>query len=205
MAAATPNGTFTRSGLSKDRSDAGRRSVRNPDIMRRMLLVVSGTRFLRTIMIAAIRPFTRIASTSTVSRFCAPRQAPRAPTNFQSPAPKMRIKTKGRSSAKPKPAPNRESVAPGQPRSHEFTPTPSKQTGNGHPVGNPAGTVVRPSGSNAEQRRQDQHFFRGDGHTLIASLGSLADPLRGPRRGASDYGRIVTQGGGQVNVIAVQA
>jgi len=58
-----------------------------------------------------------------------PTKAPRAPANFQSPAPRLRSSTNGNNSSKPKPAPSRESFKPCTPAATVFNATPATNPG----------------------------------------------------------------------------
>src|ERR1700722_4340555 len=72
----------------------------------------------------AINPATKTVATSTVISREGPRNAPRAPTSFQSPAPRLLSRTKGKSSPNPSPAPNSELLAPAQPEASVFAAKP---------------------------------------------------------------------------------
>jgi len=63
-----------------------------------------------------MQPAATIAKNSSAIRFCGPTNAPSAPTNFQSPAPRLRMSTNGSSNPRPRQAPRTEAFAPGQPR-----------------------------------------------------------------------------------------
>src|SRR5271154_1232866 len=69
-------------------------------------------------------PATNTEPISRSTSTCQPTKAPRAPANFQSPAPRLRRKTNGKSTSSPKPAPNREAFSPALPFAITFTKTP---------------------------------------------------------------------------------
>ncbi len=77
----------------------------------------------------AIIPFTRNVPNRTNNNRCGPRNAPNAPTNFQSPAPKLRIATKGSKRSNPNPAPNKADLHPDQRKIIEFARTPTTSPG----------------------------------------------------------------------------
>src|SRR5579862_3772012 len=61
---------------------------------------------------AAITPATRTDPRSRSTKIPGPAKAPRAPANFQSPAPRLRSSTKGSSNARPTAAPSKETRSP---------------------------------------------------------------------------------------------
>ena len=73
----------------------------------------------------AISPATSNAVKSTTSNVRGPRNAPIAPTNFQSPAPNALTITKGKSTSKPNPAPASAILAPAHPPAIVFTVSPT--------------------------------------------------------------------------------
>jgi hypothetical protein len=114
-AIATPNGTFSDSGLSRDTSRAGIWNRTNATSICQILRAVCRTRLLTTIRTSAISPATTIVHIRTAINRCGPRNAPKAPVSFQSPAPRLRTITSGNSNAKPNPAPSNAVFAPAQP------------------------------------------------------------------------------------------
>ncbi len=122
--------------------------------------------------------------------------------------PELRIRTNGRSSAKPRPAPSREVLAPGQPCSHEFTAIPNTSPGtvsqlgmrrlrqSVHPpaMASRVGKISAPSLAMAIRYGRDC-WGRGAGLFIKCPNGR---PCASSRKQL--YGRIVTQGWSQVNV-----
>ena len=90
---------------------------------------VRQTRRFQIIKPSAIMPFTRKVPNRTSNNRFGPRKAPNAPTNFQSPAPRLRIATKGRRSSNPNPAPNSADLHPGQRKMMEFARIPITSPG----------------------------------------------------------------------------
>ena len=74
-------------------------------------------------------PATKTEPISRSTSTCQPTNAPKAPANFQSPAPRLRRKTNGKSTNKPKPAPSREAFSPALPFAITFTETPTSNPG----------------------------------------------------------------------------
>src|SRR5271157_4564028 len=74
-------------------------------------------------------PATNTDASSKSTNSHGPANAPSAPANFQSPAPRLRSSTKGKSNAKPSPAPSREVFSPLQPLRAEFTTSPVSSAG----------------------------------------------------------------------------
>src|SRR5271170_3831881 len=58
-----------------------------------------------------------------------PTNAPKAPASFQSPAPRLRRKTKGRRTSNASPAPNSEALIPIHPLASTFADSPTKNPG----------------------------------------------------------------------------
>ena len=74
---------------------------------------------------SAMTPATRIVPISTESNCRQPRQAPKAPASFQSPAPRLRTITKGSSSPRPNAVPSNAAFSPGQRYRIVLTATPA--------------------------------------------------------------------------------
>lgn len=74
-------------------------------------------------------PATKIDPTSKVSMALQPTIAPSAPAIFQSPAPRLRSRTNGKSTSSPTAAPSREVLSPAQRYAIVFTATPMANAG----------------------------------------------------------------------------
>src|ERR1700676_1668141 len=74
-------------------------------------------------------PATRIDASNKSTNKPGPVNAPKAPANFQSPAPRLRNSTNGNSNARPNAAPSREAFSPSQPLKTAFARTPTSNAG----------------------------------------------------------------------------
>src|ERR1700678_3550086 len=74
-------------------------------------------------------PATKNDPISKFSNTSQPTNAPKAPASFQSPAPRLRNKTKGKSTSNPKPAPSREAFNPPNPPVAALAATPTSNPG----------------------------------------------------------------------------
>src|SRR6266481_1329231 len=74
-------------------------------------------------------PATKIEPISKFAIASQPTNAPKAPASFQSPAPRLRRKTNGKSTSSPNPAPSREVFNPSHPPTATFARTPTRNPG----------------------------------------------------------------------------
>jgi len=130
-AAATPKGSVIKSGLSRLIVPLWGVSLKVTKawIRTARLAKVCFTRRRLTISTTAMSPAMRIVPRSTTSNLCGPRNAPNAPISFQSPAPRPRNTTKGKSNASANPAPCRPALVPGNRQTIVFKATPSNKAG----------------------------------------------------------------------------
>src|ERR1700686_1991646 len=122
---ATPNGIFVDFGSSSDNSDPGIRKLNNAAIRCAMFTSVFFSRPLKMTTVNAIAPATRIVTISTDNNSRGPRLLPSAPASFQSPAPRLRTSTQGKSNPNPNAAPNSALNNPGQRYRIVLTTTPA--------------------------------------------------------------------------------
>ena len=136
------------------------------------------------------RPATRTVPSNTMIRRDGPRNAPSAPTSFQSPPPRLLIRTKGSNSPNPSPAPSSDSLAPAQPRASVLTAIPTSS----------AGTVSQLGIRRERQSVQPATSGRNCGqhpHPLFQHRPRTTPPEGRARRKTS---RNVATGGGHPNV-----
>jgi hypothetical protein len=96
-------------------SPPGRWKRRKADVITTILRRVLTRRRFQSTIKSAIAPFISSVRMRTSIRRCGPKNAPSAPTSFQSPPPRLRISTNGSNSPRPDAVPSRDSLAPCQP------------------------------------------------------------------------------------------
>src|SRR6267154_4314267 len=129
-ATATPNGSFSRRGLSNEICGFFfKPNAKNPLTNVHILRSVSITRPTRYTWTMAIIPDAKILPTRTKRNNFQPRNAPTAPINFQSPAPRALSPTNGSKIISARPLPPRANNNPCQPFSTTCNVTPERKPG----------------------------------------------------------------------------